>query len=97
MTAAAEQAKAAGDKQAQDFIAKTETETGKKFEKTASGLMYLKLTEGKGPAVTPTSKIQAHYTGWLVDGTKFDSSVDRRSPFRLTSPKVASSPAGSKA
>jgi FKBP-type peptidyl-prolyl cis-trans isomerase/cyclophilin family peptidyl-prolyl cis-trans isomerase len=76
----AEQMKAAGEKQLQDFIAKTEAETGKKFEKTASGLMYLKLTEGKGPAVTPTSKIQAHYTGWLVDGTKFDSSVDRAQP-----------------
>ncbi len=76
----AEQLKAAGEKQVQDFVAKTEAETGKKFEKTASGLMYLKLTEGTGAAVTPTSKVKAHYTGWLLDGKKFDSSVDRGEP-----------------
>jgi FKBP-type peptidyl-prolyl cis-trans isomerase/cyclophilin family peptidyl-prolyl cis-trans isomerase len=76
-----EQLQAAQQKELQDFIA--EAETGKKFEKTASGLMYLKLTEGKGPAVTPTSKIQAHYTGWLLNGTKFDSSVDRAQPITV--------------
>ncbi len=76
----AEQMAAASAQEEQEFIAKIEAETGKKFEKTASGLMYLKLTEGNGPAVTPTSKVRAHYTGWLLNGTKFDSSVDRGQP-----------------
>ncbi|RPG16497.1 MAG: FKBP-type peptidyl-prolyl cis-trans isomerase [Phycisphaera sp. TMED9] len=48
---------------------------------TESGLMYVDLEEGAGE--TPpdsTSKVSVHYTGWLVDGTKFDSSVDRGQP-----------------
>ncbi len=50
---------------------------GKKLESTASGLMYLVLKEGTGSSPQPTDKVEVHYTGWLMDGTKFDSSVDR--------------------
>ncbi|MDA0294387.1 MAG: FKBP-type peptidyl-prolyl cis-trans isomerase [Planctomycetota bacterium] len=48
---------------------------------TESGLMYVELEEGAGE-IPPdaSSKVSVHYTGWLVDGTKFDSSVDRGEP-----------------
>lgn len=49
-------------------------------EKTATGLMYYDLKVGEGPQPTPTSQVTVHYTGWLTDGTKFDSSVDRGQP-----------------
>ncbi|MHC4246077.1 MAG: FKBP-type peptidyl-prolyl cis-trans isomerase [Planctomycetota bacterium] len=46
-----------------------------------SGLSYFDLEEGAGDSPAgPTSKVKVHYTGWLVDGTKFDSSVDRGQP-----------------
>ncbi len=48
---------------------------------TNSGLKYFDLVEGDGPQPSgPTSEVTVHYTGWLVDGTKFDSSVDRGQP-----------------
>jgi FKBP-type peptidyl-prolyl cis-trans isomerase len=49
-------------------------------EKTPSGLMFYDLKEGAGDAPQPTSTVKVHYTGWLTDGTKFDSSVDRGQP-----------------
>ncbi|MFQ5766863.1 MAG: peptidylprolyl isomerase [Acidobacteriota bacterium] len=66
--------------QLQNFITSAETESGRKFKTTPSGLMYLTLREGTGPSPTPTDNVQVHYTGWLADGTKFDSSVDRSQP-----------------
>ena len=49
---------------------------------TASGLKYFDLVVGDGPQPAgPTSTVTVHYTGWLEDGTKFDSSVDKGRPF----------------
>ena len=48
---------------------------------TASGLKYQDLVVGKGPTPKVGSRVMVHYTGWLTDGTKFDSSVDRDQPF----------------
>lgn len=51
---------------------------------TDSGLRFEDLVVGTGIEVTPQSRIQAHYTGWLQDGTKFDSSHDRGEPLAIT-------------
>lgn len=48
---------------------------------TASGLMYQDLVVGDGEVAQAGDSVSVHYTGWLKDGTKFDSSVDRGEPF----------------
>jgi FKBP-type peptidyl-prolyl cis-trans isomerase FklB len=47
---------------------------------TASGLQYEVLQEGAGPLPGPTSQVTVHYHGSLIDGTVFDSSVQRGTP-----------------
>ncbi len=47
---------------------------------TGSGLQYKVLVGGDGPQPTPEDRVRVHYTGTLLDGTKFDSSVDRGEP-----------------
>ncbi len=47
---------------------------------TASGLQYQVLASGNGKAPAATSNVTVHYTGKLVDGTVFDSSVERGEP-----------------
>ncbi len=51
---------------------------------TDSGLKYEILQEGEGTEATSGKSVAVHYTGWLEDGTKFDSSVDRNSPFSFS-------------
>jgi FKBP-type peptidyl-prolyl cis-trans isomerase len=48
---------------------------------TATGLGYVDLVEGKGAKAAAGDSVTVHYTGWLKDGSKFDSSVDRGQPF----------------
>lgn len=47
---------------------------------TASGLQYMVLKEGKGDKPAATDKVKVHYHGTLIDGTVFDSSVNRGTP-----------------
>ena len=47
---------------------------------TASGLQYMVLKEGTGAKPGPTDEVTVHYTGRLLDGTVFDSSVERGEP-----------------
>lgn len=51
---------------------------------TASGLYYQDVTVGSGAVAQAGKQLTVHYTGWLPDGTKFDSSVDRGQPFGFT-------------
>lgn len=51
-----------------------------KVKTTESGLQYEVLQEGDGPKPGPTSQVTVHYHGTLIDGTVFDSSVERGAP-----------------
>ena len=48
---------------------------------TASGLIIEDVTVGEGAVAAAGQKVTVHYTGWLTNGTKFDSSKDRNDPF----------------
>lgn len=77
---AAETQAAAGKNKAEGeaFLAKNKSAAGVKT--TASGLQYKVEKEGTGPKPALTDTVKVHYTGTLLDGTKFDSSVDRGEP-----------------
>jgi FKBP-type peptidyl-prolyl cis-trans isomerase len=47
---------------------------------TASGLRFIDERQGNGAWPTMGNSVSVHYTGWLTDGTKFDSSYDRGQP-----------------
>ena len=49
-----------------------------------SKLQIEDLVEGDGDSPASGKSVSVHYTGWLTDGTQFDSSVDRGSPFSFT-------------
>ncbi len=51
------------------------------YTETDSGLKYFDIVEGDGDTPEEGQIVIVHYTGWLEDGTKFDSSVDRGQPF----------------
>lgn len=50
---------------------------------TPSGLIIEDFVVGDGAAATPGQYVTVHYTGWLTDGRKFDSSKDRNDPFEF--------------
>ena len=53
-------------------------------QETDTGLMYVVTEEGSGDKPEKGNQVTAHYTGKLLDGTKFDSSVDRGQPFNFS-------------
>jgi FKBP-type peptidyl-prolyl cis-trans isomerase FkpA len=50
---------------------------------TPSGVSYWEIKEGTGDIAKKGQTVSVHYTGWLTDGKKFDSSVDRKQPFQF--------------
>jgi FKBP-type peptidyl-prolyl cis-trans isomerase FkpA len=64
--------------------AKTEAPAAASKEVTMpSGLKYEDVVVGNGAEATSGKTVSVHYTGWLTDGTKFDSSVDRGQPYQF--------------
>lgn len=57
--------------------------SGQNYALTKSGLLYEVLKEGEGAKIEAGRTAKVHYAGWLVDGTKFDSSLDRDTPFKF--------------
>ena len=51
---------------------------------TPSGLKYTDLQPGSGAVAQAGQTAKVHYTGWLKNGAKFDSSLDRHEPFEFT-------------
>lgn len=62
----------------EEFLAENAKKAG--VVTTASGLQYEVITQGTGATPTATSRVKTHYHGTLIDGTVFDSSVDRGTP-----------------
>ena len=64
--------------QGESFLAENKTREG--VTETASGLQYMVVKEGDGEIPKDSSTVSVHYTGTLLDGTVFDSSVQRGQP-----------------
>jgi peptidylprolyl isomerase len=54
-----------------------------KLVTTRTGLQYVDLQPGPGPSPSPGTYVSVHYTGWFLNKQKFDSSVDRGTPFEF--------------
>ncbi len=85
--AASESAAKEAEAKAKEAEAKAKAERIKLYEeaqakgtKTESGLIVYDLKVGESETPKTTDKVEVHYTGWLVDGTKFDSSFDHKPP-----------------
>ncbi|GAA4399611.1 macrophage infectivity potentiator Mip [Nibrella viscosa] len=79
-----EESKKAGEankKVGDAFLAENKSKPG--VITTASGLQYQVVKEGTGPKPTTNDKVKAHYTGRLINGTVFDSSVERGQPIEI--------------
>jgi FKBP-type peptidyl-prolyl cis-trans isomerase len=57
--------------------------SGSMLEKDVTDLKIEELTVGTGALAETGKSVKVHYTGWLTNGTKFDSSVDRDQPFQF--------------
>ncbi|MBU3821805.1 FKBP-type peptidyl-prolyl cis-trans isomerase [Flavobacteriaceae bacterium XHP0103] len=63
------------------FLEENKTKEG--VQVTESGLQYMVVEEGTGEKPSDEDQVSIHYTGTLIDGTKFDSSVDRGEPIQM--------------
>ncbi|MFD1144282.1 FKBP-type peptidyl-prolyl cis-trans isomerase [Larkinella insperata] len=71
----------ANKKVGEQYLAENKSKPG--IMTTASGLQYQILKAGTGPKPAATDTVKAHYTGRLIDGTVFDSSVERGQPLEI--------------
>jgi len=65
-------------------LAQGPTQVTGKGTKTPDGLQYWDIKTGTGDTAKSGQTVTVHYTGWLTDGKKFDSSVDRGQPFQFS-------------
>lgn len=68
------------------FLAENKSKEG--IQTTQSGLQYIVLKEGQGEKPIATNKVKVHYHGTSIDGTVFDSSVDRGTPTEFSANQV---------
>ena len=73
-----------GETQKKEGTMKLEPAKNEQVMATPTGLKYVDEVVGKGPSPKTGQTVKVHYTGWLENGTKFDSSVDRGEPFEFT-------------
>jgi len=66
------------------FFGKKDKESAGEDINQPAGLQIEDLVVGNGIEATAGQTVSVHYTGWLLDGTKFDSSVDRGMPFEFS-------------
>lgn len=69
-----------------EYLDKRAAEEG--VEKTPQGFLYKSIKEGEGAQPALTDRVKVHYTGTLIDGTKFDSSHDRKGPDGTAEPAL---------
>ncbi len=74
-------AKATLEKVGQDFLVKNKLNTG--VVECSSGLQYKIISKGQGASPAANDRVKCHYHGTLIDGTVFDSSIDRGEPVIL--------------
>ncbi|MDE7402712.1 MAG: FKBP-type peptidyl-prolyl cis-trans isomerase [Muribaculaceae bacterium] len=74
-----EKADAQARQAGKEFLEQTKKEVAN-IQETASGLLYVVDKEGEGAQPAATDEVTVHYTGKLIDGTVFDSSVNRGEP-----------------
>ena len=74
------------NQQADSFLNENKSKPG--VNVTASGLQYKVLTAGNGELPTAEDTIVVHYTGKLIDGTVFDSSIERGEPIKIQTSSV---------
>lgn len=72
------EAKEVNKKTGEDFL--MENKKRQEVHTTPTGLQYEIIKEGNGVKPTPTDRVTVHYTGKLIDGRVFDSSVERGEP-----------------
>lgn len=75
---------AAGKNVPRGFLDQFQKLPENRFRESTSGLKVAVVKPGSGLEATDGKRINVRYTGWLADGTKFDSSADRGKPFELT-------------
>jgi FKBP-type peptidyl-prolyl cis-trans isomerase len=75
-----EEFRVAEDSLINDYIAKNKI----KVKPTEDGIYFMKNVSGTGKAIVSGSKVSVHYTGKLIDGTVFDSSIEYGTPYELT-------------
>lgn len=72
---------ASGEREKKAGAAYADKTAGQKgATKTASGMVYVPLKEGSGASPAATDQVKVHYKGTLIDGTVFDSSIQRGEP-----------------
>lgn len=74
---------AEGDMEAVQFAAEVDVDLDR-MERGESGLYVEDLQEGDGAEATAGTRVRVHYTGWLPDGTQFDTSREGPEPFAFT-------------